>query len=390
MGNHGRKASAAQAGRVFHNILSIFSVKTDAPEARPGRLWLAWLPLCVCLFGLSPVELKAETYISPIITPWEYFSNGCDYDQEGPFGTEAAAQQWGLDYIAQRECGSAWIVDPGHWGTPESPTSAACGGHPWAYPEHGYPDFPEIEVANSRPVGVGYYSANLLCNGEGESGFWIYRLREVRCPQGSVPDNGQCRTDCTCGQALINGQCVDQAPVYQTQWQDNGDLWVYPHGEGNSCPVEHYPQEKSDCQVNVGNPISCASGIKTQIETDYRGAGPDPLVVQRHYQSSGVEDPSEFAMPGYGTLRLIYDSDREIAKLKWPDGGIYMFVVANGIGTSNDADKGTLTQTPGGWDYLTASGKLYQFTSGGSLITQQQPGGQSKIITYHESGPGLG
>lgn len=227
---------------------------------------------------------------------------------------------------------------------------------------------------------------------------WLY------CPHnGSSPSWDQngvpyCTAPCDCGEVQINGQCVPDVS-YDKEWQASGDLWVYPEGgDGRVCEVEDYPQ-KDNCadsknkgngpRNTAGNPISCTTGIKTQTETDYRSAGPDPLVVQRHYQSS-VEDPTQFGLPEYGIMRLTYDPDREIARLDWPDGGIYMFVINNGVGASNDADKGTLTQTAGGWDYHTASGRLYQFDANGGLVTQQKPGGQVQTVTYYTSGPGLG
>lgn len=247
----------------------------------------------------------------------------------------------------------------------------------------------------------------LSTNGSISCGFTNnYAVVQLWCPYSinqagplwAADGTPYCVTPCPCGEVNINGVCTPDIS-YQKEWQTNADLWVYPEGaDGRQCEVEKYPQEGT-CpdgkqQGNgpdntVGNPISCASGIKTQTETDYRSAGPNPLVVQRHYRSD-VEDPSLFAAPSYGIMRLTYDPARDIARLDWPDGGIYMFVVSNGAGTSNDADKGTLTQTAGGWDYLTASGRLYQFDADGNLVTQQKPGGQTQTVTYYTSGPGLG
>jgi hypothetical protein len=227
--------------RLLFNRLRIFHA--DVTETKPCRLRLGLLALC--LLAMIPFALNAQTYISPNITPWQYYTSACDYSQQGPFATEAAAEQWGLDFYAAMFCGSAWVVDPGYWGTPENPTGRACGGNPWAYPEFAHPYFPEIEVRNGRRVEFGFFSPNHFCEAEGRYGFGVYRFRSVSCPQGSVPDNGQCLTGCTCGQNLVNGQCVEMPRVNQKVWQANGDLWVYRYGVGVPCGLDKQPSARA-------------------------------------------------------------------------------------------------------------------------------------------------
>jgi YD repeat-containing protein len=108
---------------------------------------------------------------------------------------------------------------------------------------------------------------------------------------------------CGCSENLEGGQCVPMEEQYSIEWAPDATnvakLYQYPaNNQGQRCPPVEYVEldgcnndRPSSPGTGFGNPIDCATGQKVQIETDYQGAGADPIRYTRVYQSPLSDDP---------------------------------------------------------------------------------------------------
>ncbi|MDJ0893225.1 MAG: DUF6531 domain-containing protein, partial [Gammaproteobacteria bacterium] len=128
-------------------------------------------------------------------------------------------------------------------------------------------------------------------------GYWTVSYGQV----SGVPDRpptdfrGQCSRYCNDGRSgggykKIVGNCPagsiwdGQQPVYQTCYPlppcEPGTEYDEPTGQCGSAGASNPLKETRACPW-TGNPINPATGNKYQVERDYRGAGPAPLVFER-------------------------------------------------------------------------------------------------------------
>lgn len=164
--------------------------------------------------------------------------------------------------------------------------------------------------------------------------------------------------------------------------------------------------EKSQGQPDptscIGNPINAGTANKYQLETDYAGRGPFPLVFDRHYNSQSTLSGELGAnWTAYAKLTNIGASSLNAQR---PSGRILRFSLANGL-WKPDADITDKIEklADGRWRYTTsddgvetysASGKLQQVTNrqglsqtyaydaGGRLTTITDPYGRKLSFTY--------
>jgi YD repeat-containing protein len=104
---------------------------------------------------------------------------------------------------------------------------------------------------------------------------------------------------CPCNENVVGEQCVAMAEQNSMEWELNvAKLYRYPaNNQGRRCDP-FVIGELDGCKTNntsspgtsFGNPIDCATGQKVQTDTDYQGAGADPLRYTRVYQSPLSED----------------------------------------------------------------------------------------------------
>lgn len=147
-----------------------------------------------------------------------------------------------------------------------------------------------------------------------------------------------------------------------------------------------------------GNPIHLGTGNKTQIETDYTGAGAFPLMVVRYYNSaSGVED-----LLGQGwTLSYRQRLDVQGSDVATPPGAVVAyradgkyFQFANRSGSyTPDADVTErlvrLTDPAGntsGWQYTDTNDNIETYDAAGKLLSIQNRAGLKHTLSYNGAG----
>ncbi|WP_084591491.1 DUF6531 domain-containing protein, partial [Gilvimarinus agarilyticus] len=157
----------------------------------------------------------------------------------------------------------------------------------------------------------------------------------------------------------------------------------------DACPTE---REATDCEksskVVEGNPISCDSGAKIEVDTDYRAQGGDSLSFSRNYTSQ--PDISE---AGFGwssshdvTFKLIQDESysrvAEVGNSKFR----YLYVGAGGATklTSSTNAHGFISLVNGAWTWTTADGGKVVFGAGGKAVQKQSKGGVVNHYVWQE------
>lgn len=163
---------------------------------------------------------------------------------------------------------------------------------------------------------------------------------------------------------------------------------------------------KGDPELNLGsgfcdgtNPINSATGNKYQVETDYVGVGPFPLVFQRHYNSYVGTTPS------FGK-RWRHSYDRELVINTSSTNSIARITLASGRKiTFESIDQGTTWQTTtavvtdrletipgGGWRLVTENDirEIYETVPGianqGRLKQLINPQGFIQTLNYFSDG----
>jgi YD repeat-containing protein len=178
---------------------------------------------------------------------------------------------------------------------------------------------------------------------------------------------------------------------YQGRTLPNGviECWRFPSG---ICP---------EC----GNPIRPGDGSKIQRETDFRGAGPFPLVLERYYSSfpyyASVEGADRqvsgfdvFWVSNYDS-RVFYDPVNTgiRATVQRANGVVKTFdTQGNEIGVTEGNERDHLDLLTGsggaitGWRYTTATGDMVEtFNASGLLVTRQNRAGLTQTLTYSDA-----
>ena len=181
-------------------------------------------------------------------------------------------------------------------------------------------------------------------------------------------------------------------PTFVWLYDDPGMQCYYLRTDISS-PVD----TKHTCsETEVGNPINCATGIKTQTETDYRGSGADPLRFQRTYVSHGRR---EGGITGkwktiddlkLDVLPEIPDAYPPQLRITFANGNRIHFTEAQGRWKADKAHKGYILQDGQDWVYITSSGVRYYFDPEGFLQTREQRNGLRTRYTRYIDGPAAG
>jgi RHS repeat-associated protein len=176
---------------------------------------------------------------------------------------------------------------------------------------------------------------------------------------------------------------------------------------------------KDSCYV--GNPINLGTGNKFQIETDYVGAGPFPLVLKRAYNSAasmqpGVEvigshwrnhyerrvyyqDPLQpdvlcaavdhytFTINGWSPRCDISTPLLTSATVSRPDGKTVYFVLgSNGVGTPDSDINARLIKTMTGWQYTSDEDEIENYDTSGLLLSITNRAGLTHTLGYDTAG----
>ncbi|MEJ2046443.1 MAG: DUF6531 domain-containing protein, partial [Reinekea sp.] len=158
---------------------------------------------------------------------------------------------------------------------------------------------------------------------------------------------------CDCDEEYTDGTCQPMNPSTSINYKDSllytfevsnhdAERCSTPIPERDVTPTQcNNPDNTNANETTVGNPINCATGEKVQIETDYQGAGLDPLSFTRQY-TSNIQDADK--QPEW---RVAYSAP-SLSKKVFPDGAI-LYTFTNGglrlIATQNNDPDGINTGT---------------------------------------------
>lgn len=148
-------------------------------------------------------------------------------------------------------------------------------------------------------------------------------------------------------------------------------------GEGDDEVVSPYD--------NGGNPISHASGNKYQIESDYVGVGPLPLVFERHYNSQRTR-VSYIGINWRHTYDRAVERKGNSVKVYRPEGGVVPFTLVGSVWQSVSANTMSLKQvTSGAWELTSQDDSVESYDSEGKLVKITDRAGFSLDLTYYPS-----
>ncbi len=218
---------------------------------------------------------------------------------------------------------------------------------------------------------------------------------EPKCPVAKA---------CNCDENLESGQCISMQEDYSVEYEPNiAKLYQYPTNnqglrcepeiidELDSCPVDN----PSSDSTKFGNPIDCATGQKVQTDTDYQGAGTDPLRYTRAYQSPLSSDASasaDTANPwlnagqpafsqqtlGDGSLLGLFTIGHRVKRV--------LFSASGSSGWSSNPYMATLGMSDTVGRRIAYRGKTYQFNSTGQAETAESHGIQRYFYSYNDAG----
>jgi YD repeat-containing protein len=210
---------------------------------------------------------------------------------------------------------------------------------------------------------------------------------------------------CDCNENLEGSECVPMEEDYSMEWEPNGaKLYQYPtNNQGQRCEPIPY-DERDGCKNNhasspgtgFGNPIDCATGQKVQIETDYQGAGADPLRYTRVYQSPISDDSDGEPTTGLPWLNI---GQPALSLQTLSDGaqlGIFtighkvkrvLFSPSGGSGWSSNHYMDTIGMgATGGGRGVTYNGKIYRLNASGQTEATEEDGIQRYTYHYNDDG----
>lgn len=148
------------------------------------------------------------------------------------------------------------------------------------------------------------------------------------------------------------------------------------------CPDES-EEEVVSTYDNLSNPISHANGNKYQLEVDYVGVGPMPLLFERHYNSLG-SPMSSLGINWRHTYDRSIQVKGDIAKAFRPEGGIVPFFNANGSWLSVSANTTRLARlSSGGWQLTSPDDTVELYDESGKLISITNRAGFAITLEYY-------
>lgn len=252
------------------------------------------------------------------------------------------------------------------------------------YPEHGFLRYSDI-IIESCSYNLGNELITIgspaLVNGE------------KKCTVPKV---------CDCDENLEGSECSPMEKVTWAKYEPNvTKIYEYPpNNQGQLCPPKEYPER--DCKksnTQFSNPIDCATGQKVQIETDYQGAGTDPLRYSRVYQSPLSDDPNSNPTSGLPWLNtgqpgLSFQTYEDGAQL-----GLFtighkvmrtLFSPSSGSGWSANPYMDPIGMVDGagggGGRSVSYKGKVYQLNAAGQNEATEDGGIQRYTYSYNAAG----
>jgi YD repeat-containing protein len=270
------------------------------------------------------------------------------------------------DYIGFGIYGYTNVV----FGTPQAALETAINNSRFGCAYYTYED-----TFQSPPPTYVWYAHYLAhaCDGT-VSGPWIYGVPSEPifvCTSGSGGPHAMASADGT--------DAVFYCQLGPTQ----------PPGFENAGPPPTCPNSPpSTC---VANPINTTTGNKFQVETDYVGAGPYPLIFKRTYNSLPAGKTSLGAAWSHTYSRSVLTASASQVMVRRPDGKSRRFVLAGNtwMPVAQGTDRllafssgGTLT----GWQYVGTGDEVETYDASGKLVSIANRAGITQTLSYDGSG----
>lgn len=182
------------------------------------------------------------------------------------------------------------------------------------------------------------------------------------------------------------------------------DNWITLYRTGTACPNGGYYDwttgecgcnpTKNHCQCSAssyGNPINCASGNKTQRETDYVGSKESGLMFERYYNGGGGSVASYTASNWNHTYnRGIVPVTSSSALAIRHDGKSHFFALKSGLWKTDADVTDKLEKLSTGWRYTLRDGSVEMYNTAGRFLSITDRAGRVQTILYDGSGKRIG
>lgn len=150
----------------------------------------------------------------------------------------------------------------------------------------------------------------------------------------------------------------------------------------------------------IANPINPAPGNKYEIETDYAGEGPFPLMFQRSYNSINLANdgatPERIGSQWRGFydrfISAVANQPSPTQRVSRPDGQSLSFTFSNGQWVGGSDVVSRLVQTtdtggnPSGWKLVTGDDTVEIYDLNGRLLSITTRAGLSQTLSYDAAG----
>ncbi|MEM9103397.1 MAG: RHS domain-containing protein, partial [Pseudomonadota bacterium] len=135
------------------------------------------------------------------------------------------------------------------------------------------------------------------------------------------------REGCGCG--LFRDEAGICQPIGTEKWEFVGNKIQYStlgdFSDRSLCPYETANFHHCSSDTQRGNPISCATGVKTQKETLYQGAGPHALSVKLFYRSHDLNHHAGGYWLTSHDIKMGEDEKVKSKFIEFPNGNRYYF-----------------------------------------------------------------
>jgi len=197
-------------------------------------------------------------------------------------------------------------------------------------------------------------------------------------------------------------------PTYPRAIDFDGDKKIDICIKQTTCPdtslsiLQDTSGLKPEASDKVGNPISCSSGQKVQMETVYSSKGNDPLSYKTYYSSPAYNEITGSLESSFDSTVGIQRGDNQFRKIELiynkNDGQVYRITYRNCFShifygkdptlggaiffQSNIQNSGYLrVNSNGTFEQTTAKGVIYNFNSNGQLTSRVLANGTMRTYT---------
>jgi RHS repeat-associated protein len=198
----------------------------------------------------------------------------------------------------------------------------------------------------------------------------------------------------TCSSGLSGFVVTEDQTITLTR--GNATKWALTDND----MIKALTEEGLDTRRCEGNPVDPLSGMKLQVETDYVGAGPNPMVYRRYYSSQGfsyddtVENVRKFTLgqsngwrfiPFPELRQFVLQSGEQAVRVIRPDHESIVFRrQPSGAWATHSAVPYHLESSANGWLLLTGDNTLERYDVNGRIVESTNAQGLATAYGWHE------